>query len=72
MQAPTGHKDRIELSDIEWTKKRIEEVTQSTKEVQSLRDRIDKTNKDIDGVTGSIGWQNNRSKQANTIIERGF
>ena len=60
------------LTDIEWTKKRIEEITQSTKEVQSLRDRIDKTNKDIDGVTGSIRWQNNRGKQANTIIERGF
>ena len=60
------------LTDIEWTKKRIEEVTQSTKEVQSLRDRIDKTNKDIDGVKGSIGWQNNRSRQANTIIKRGF
>tara|TARA_R100000541_G_scaffold5956_1_gene13360 strand:+ start:272 stop:475 length:204 start_codon:yes stop_codon:yes gene_type:complete len=60
------------LTDIEWTKKRIEEIAQSTKEVQSLRDRINKTNKDIDGVKGSIRWQNNRSKQANTIIERGF
>jgi hypothetical protein len=60
------------LTDIEWTKKRIEEVTQSTKETQSLRDRIDKTNKDIDVIKGSIRWQNNRSRKANTIIKRGF
>ena len=57
---------------IDWTEKRIKEVDKSIEEIRAIETRIDNGNKAIQRLKGLIGWQNNRSKQASTICERGF
>tara|TARA_R110000772_G_scaffold170027_3_gene281935 strand:+ start:732 stop:932 length:201 start_codon:yes stop_codon:yes gene_type:complete len=57
---------------IDWTEARIKEVDKSSEEIRAIGIRIDNGNKEIQRLKGLIGWQNNRSRQARTICERGF
>ena len=42
------------------------------KQVRDVEIRLIDYNKSIQGVKGNISWQDNRSRQASTIIKRGF
>ena len=64
---------------INWTEERIKEVDKSTKETDSIKSktegvklRITEVRRKIKTVRGNASWQENRSRQANTIIKRGF
>lgn len=64
---------------IKWTEERIKEVDKQTEtinsvreEVQKLEARVDFAKSEIRKVEHNIRWQNNRSRQANTVIARNF
>ena len=72
---------REEQTEFNRTKKRIENlrgeistITEKLKECKEtkIEDRINNFREQIRKIKGNIAWQNNRSRQANTIIKRGF
>jgi len=63
-----------ELNDIEqkinWTKKTIKENIKKTGSESSLKIRIEQAASELAKYKGFISWQENRSRQANTVIKR--
>ena len=60
---------RAELEAIE---KRIKKGYKAIRESSDREQRIEEAQKEISRLGGLIAWQDNRSKQADTIIERGY
>jgi septal ring factor EnvC (AmiA/AmiB activator) len=60
---------RAELEAIE---KRIKKGYKAIRESSDGEQRITEAQKEISRLGGLIAWQDNRSKQADTIIERGY
>lgn len=60
---------RAELEAIE---KRIKKGYKAIRESSNGEQGITEAQKEISRLGGLIAWQDNRSKQANTIIERGY
>jgi len=60
---------RAELEAIE---KRIKKGYKAIRESSDGEQRIEEAQKEISRLGGLIAWQDNRSKQADTIIERGY
>jgi len=63
-----------ELNDIEqkinWTEKTIKENIKKTGSESSLKIRIEQAASELAKYKGFISWQENRSRQANTVIKR--
>jgi len=63
-----------ELRDIEqkinWTEKTIKEPIKKTGSESSLKIRIEQAAFELAKYKGLISWQENRSRQANTVIKR--
>jgi len=63
-----------ELNDIEqkinWTEKRIEEVSKPVGSESIIKTRIEQVTYELAKYKGFISWQENRSRQANTVIKR--
>lgn len=63
-----------ELNDIEqkinWTEKTIKEPIKKTGSESSLKIRIEQAASELAKYKGLISWQENRSRQANTVIKR--
>ena len=63
-----------ELRDIEqkinWTEKTIKEPIKKTGSESSLKIRIEQAASELAKYKGFISWQENRSRQANTVIKR--
>jgi len=60
-----------ELKDkIEWTEKTIEETIKKTGSESSLKIRIEQATFELAKYKGFLSWQENRSRQANTVIKR--
>ena len=63
-----------ELNDIEqkinWTEKRIKEVAKPVGSESSRKIRIEQAASELAKYKGLISWQENRSRQANTVIKR--
>ena len=60
---------RAELDAIQ---KRIEKGYKAIRESSNGEQRIESVEKEISRLGGLIAWQDNRSKQFKTIIERGY
>lgn len=60
---------RAELEAIE---KRIKKGYKAIRESSDREQRIEEAQKEISRLGGLIAWQDNRSKQFKTIIERGY
>jgi len=60
---------RAELEAIE---KRIKKGYKAIRESSDGEQRIEEAQKEISRLGGLIAWQDNRSKQFKTIIERGY
>ena len=60
---------RAELDAIQ---KRIEKGYKAIRESSNGEQRIESVKKEISRLGGFIAWQDNRSKQFKTIIERGY
>jgi hypothetical protein len=60
---------RAELEDIQ---KRIKKGYKAIQESSNGEQRFTEAQKEISRLVGLIAWQDNRRKQADTIIERGY
>ena len=60
-----------ELRDkINWTEKTIKENIKKTGSESSLTIRIERATSELAKYKGFVSWQENRSRQANTVIKR--
>ena len=59
-------------AELEAIQKRIKKGYKAIRESSDEQQRIAEAQKEISRLGGLIAWQDNRSKQANTIIERGY
>ena len=66
-------------SRIKWTKKEIENLEEQEQGVEQLRLQIEKAEYEVANaegenraIKGNIQWQENRSRQSNTVIQRNF
>ena len=60
-----------ELRDkIDWTEKKIKETIKKTGSESSLKIRIERATFELAKYKGFISWQENRSRQAYTVIKR--
>lgn len=59
-------------AEIEAVQKRIEKGYKAIRESSNEQQRIASVKKEISRLGGLIAWQDNRSKQFKTIIERGY
>ena len=59
-------------AELEAVKKRIEKGYKAIRESSNGEQRIASVKKEISRLGGLIAWQDNRSKQFKTIIERGY
>jgi len=63
-----------DLRDIEqkinWSEKRIKEVAKPVGSESSLTIRIERATSELAKYKGLLSWQENRSRQANTVIKR--
>lgn len=55
---------------INWTEKRIKEVAKPVGSESSRKIRIEQAASELAKYKGLISWQENRSRQANTVIKR--
>ena len=58
--------------ELEAVQKRIEKGYKAIRESSNGEQRIASVKKEISRLGGLIAWQDNRSKQFKTIIERGY
>ena len=58
--------------ELEAIQKRIEKGYKAIRESSNEQQRIASVKKEISRLGGLIAWQDNRSKQFKTIIERGY
>ncbi len=59
-------------AELEAIQKRIKKGHKAIRESSDGEQRIEEAQKEISRLGGLIAWQDNRSKQADTIIERGY
>ena len=59
-------------AELEAIQKRIEKGYKAIRESSNGEQRIASVKKEISRLGGLIAWQDNRSKQFKTIIERGY
>ena len=59
-------------AELEAIQKRIEKGYKAIRESSDEQQRIASVKKEISRLGGLIAWQDNRSKQFKTIIERGY
>ena len=59
-------------AELEAIQKRIEKGYKAIRESSNEQQRIADAKKEISRLGGLIAWQDNRSKQFKTIIERGY
>ena len=59
-------------AELEAMQKRIEKGYKAIQESSDEQQRIAEAKKEISRLGGLIAWQDNRSKQFKTIIERGY
>jgi len=59
-------------AELEAVQKRIEKGYKAIRESSNEQQRIASVKKEISRLGGLIAWQDNRSKQFKTIIERGY
>jgi len=59
-------------AELEAIQKRIEKGYKAIRESSNGEQRITDAKKEISRLGGLIAWQDNRSKQFKTIIERGY
>ena len=59
-------------AELEAVQKRIEKGYKAIRESSNGEQRIASVKKEISRLGGLIAWQDNRSKQFKTIIERGY
>jgi len=59
-------------AELEAVQKRIEKGYKAIRESSNGEQRIAEAKKEISRLGGLIAWQDNRSKQFKTIIERGY
>ncbi len=59
-------------AELEAMQKRIEKGHKAIRESSNEQQRIASVKKEISRLGGLIAWQDNRSKQFKTIIERGY
>jgi len=59
-------------AELEAIKKRIEKGYKAIRESSNGEQRIASVKKEISRLGGLIAWQDNRSKQFKTIIDRGY
>ena len=59
-------------AELEAIQKRIEKGYKAIRESSNGEQRIAEAKKEISRLGGLIAWQDNRSKQFKTIIERGY
>ena len=59
-------------AELEAVQKRIEKGYKAIRESSNGEQRIADAKKEISRLGGLIAWQDNRSKQFKTIIERGY
>ena len=59
-------------AELEAIQKRIKKGYKAIRESSDEQQRIAEAQKEISRLGGLIAWQDNRSKQADTIIERGY
>lgn len=56
-------------------KTEIEDITNRISQIKAAGDakqKIKRIEQQIESIRKNIAWQNNRSRQANTIIQRGY
>jgi len=59
-------------AELEAIQKRIKKGYKAIRESSGGEQRIEEAQKEISRLGGLIAWQDNRSKQFKTIIERGY
>ncbi len=59
-------------AELEAVQKRIEKGHKAIRESSNGEQRITDAKKEVSRLGGLIAWQDNRSKQFKTIIERGY
>ena len=59
-------------AELEAVQKRIKKGYKAIRESSNEQQRIASVKKEISRLGGLIAWQDNRSKQFKTIIERGY
>ena len=59
-------------AELEAIQKRIKKGYKAIRESSDGEQRIEEAQKEISRLGGLIAWQDNRSKQFKTIIERGY
>ena len=59
-------------AELEAIQKRIKKGYKAIRESSNGEQRIASVKKEISRLSGLIAWQDNRSKQFKTIIERGY
>ena len=59
-------------AELEAIQKRIEKGYKAIRESSNGEQRISDAKKEISRLGGLIAWQDNRRRQADTIIERGY
>ena len=59
-------------AELEAVQKRIEKGYKAIRESSNGEQRIASVKKEISRLNGLIAWQDNRSKQFKTIIDRGY
>jgi septal ring factor EnvC (AmiA/AmiB activator) len=59
-------------AELEAIQKRIKKGHKAIRESSDGEQRIEEAQKEISRLGGLIAWQDNRSKQFKTIIERGY
>ena len=59
-------------AELEAIQKRIEKGYKAIRESSNEQQRIAEAKKEISRLGGLIAWQDNRSKQFKTIIDRGY
>ena len=59
-------------AELEAVQKRIEKGYKAIRESSNEQQRIASVKKEISRLGGLIAWQDNRSKQFKTIIDRGY
>jgi len=59
-------------AELEAIQKRIKKGYKAIRESSDREQGITQAQKEISRLVGLIAWQDNRSKQADTIIERGY
>ena len=59
-------------TELEAVQKRIEKGYKAIRESSNEQQRIAEAKKEISRLGGLIAWQDNRSKQFKTIIDRGY